>query len=120
VGDAIALALLVGDGVDVPLERLWQFARVRLEPAESRVINFDAGAHELSGVRLDGSRYLVTGKQLTVALGDRLRPLLHTFTLETEVGGGVTGSEIELPVFPVSHGGLSHWGPLRNPSSISR
>ena len=102
---AIALALVVGDGVEVPLERLWQFARVTLAPGETQTINFDASAHDISSVRADGSRWLAPGA-LEVVVGDRHAPLRHALRLE--------GPALQLPVFPAPSGKPpAPVGPLR-------
>jgi hypothetical protein len=104
---AIALALVVGDGVEVPLERLWQFARVALAPGETQTINFDASAHDVSSVRADGSRWLAPGA-LEVVVGDRHAPLRHALRLE--------GPALQLPVFPAPPGKPpAPVGPLRSP-----
>ena len=79
----------------MPLERLWQFARVTLAPGETQTINFDASAHDLSSVHEDGSRWLAPGA-LEVVVGDRHAPLRHPLTLE--------GAALQLPVFPAPPG----------------
>lgn len=105
-GDAIALAFVEGDGVDMPLERLWQFTRVTLAPGETITVNFDASAHDLSSVKEDGSRWLHPGTSMRVVLGDRLAPLSHSLVLEGE-------ASLQLPVFPAAPGREASIGPLR-------
>ena len=106
-GDAIVLALVEGDGASMPLERLWQFARVTLAPGETRTLNFDASAHDLSSVAEDGGRWLRPGTRLTVVLGDRHAPLRHELVLQGQ-------GPLQLPVFPAPPGQApAPVGPLR-------
>ena len=81
--------------MEVPLERLWQFARVALAPGETRTINFDASPHDLSSVRADGSRWLAP-RAREVVVGDRHAPLHHALRVD--------GPALQLPVFPAAPG----------------
>jgi beta-glucosidase-like glycosyl hydrolase len=94
-GDAIVQAYVAGPSPDYPLERLWNFARVSLAPGETTEVSFVASGHDMSGVREDGSRRLRVGDALTVTLGSRRSPLVHSFTL---LDGGA--GDVSLPVFP--------------------
>jgi hypothetical protein len=80
-GDALALLLVKGVSPDYPIERLINFARVTITPGQTVQISFIASAHDLSGVRQDGTRWLTAGEHLQVVLGDRSMPLTHTFEL---------------------------------------
>jgi beta-D-xylosidase 4 len=93
-GDAIAILLVKGSSPDYPLERTINFARVTLTPGETQQISFVASAHDLSGVREDGSRWLRAGEEVAVeiTLGRQLE-LAHAFRFEGE-------SDVQLALFP--------------------
>jgi beta-D-xylosidase 4 len=92
-GDAIAILFVHGPAPDYPLERTVNFARVTVEPGESAEVSFVVGAHDLSGVREDGSRWLRAGDSLTLTLTlARQAALSHDLSLE--------GKDVQLPVFP--------------------
>jgi hypothetical protein len=93
-GDAVVLAIVEGPSPDYPLERLFNFARVRLEPGQSQEVSFVASQLDLSAVAEDGSRWLRPGTALRVRLGDRVAAALsHKILLEGD-------EALQLPVFP--------------------
>jgi beta-D-xylosidase 4 len=93
-GDAIAILFVHGPTPDYPLERTVNFARVTLAPGETTEVSFVVGAHDLSGVREDGSRWLRAGDRLSVTLSlARQASLTHDFGLE-----GPT--DVQLAIFP--------------------
>ena len=93
-GDAVVLLLVAGPSPDYPLERTINFARVTLEPGETRLVSFVASAHDLSGVREDGSRWLRAGERVAVTVSlARQSELAHAFALEGP-------ADVQLAVFP--------------------
>jgi Glycosyl hydrolase family 3 C-terminal domain/Fibronectin type III-like domain len=93
-GDAIAILFVKANSTDYPLERTINFARVTLAPGETQQISFVATAHDLSGVRKDGSRWLRAGQDMEVeiTLGRQLE-LTHAFRLESD-------ADVQLALFP--------------------
>ncbi len=93
-GDAVVLLLVSGPTPDYPLERTLNFARVTLAPGETQQVSFVASAHDLSGVREDGSRWLRAGDALTATLSlGRQAELAHGLVLEG-------AADAQLEVFP--------------------
>lgn len=100
-GDCVVLLFVQGPSPDYPLERTANFARVTLAPGETQQVIFVASAHDLSGVREDGSRWLRAGDALTVTLSlARQSELAHALVLEG-------GADVQLPVFPGPGGAKS-------------
>ena len=103
-GDAVVLLFVAGPTPDYPLERTVNFARVTLAPGETQQVSFIASAHDLSGVREDGSRFLRAGDALTATLSlARQSELEHGIALEG-------AADVQLPVFPGPGGAMT----LRN------
>ena len=94
VGDAVVLLFVAGPSPDYPLERTINLARVTLAPGETQEISFVASAHDLSGVREDGSRWLRAGDALTATVSlARQSELVHGVALQGE-------ADVQMPVFP--------------------
>ena len=79
-GDAVVLGFANSTDPQFPVEKLFDFERVSLQPGESKTVLLTVTSEDLSVVEEDGSRWLRSG-EFAVAVGDREAPATHRFNL---------------------------------------
>ena len=82
-GDAVVLGFANSTDPQFPVEKLFDFERVSLQPGESKTVLLTVTGEDLSVVEEDGCRML-RGGEYAVTVGDRKGPATHAFSMVGE------------------------------------